>query len=77
MVMNTLLKTSVTQEICAVAILPFFWLITPTKLLTAWFPCMATLVIVFPIAVLLLFLGKGSDELPMLWGSFTISQRMP
>lgn len=77
MVMNTLLKTSVTQEICAVAILPFFWLITPTKLLTAWFPCMATLVIVFPIAVLLLLLGKGSDELPMLWGSFTISQRMP
>ena len=55
----------------------FFLADYPDKLLTAWFPRMATLVIVFPIAVLLLFLGKGSDELPMLWGSFTISQRMP
>jgi len=58
MVMNTLLKTSVAQEICAVAILPFFRLITLTKLLTAWFPCMATLVIVFSHSCTIIVLGK-------------------
>lgn len=57
-----------------IAIFFFFTLlITPTKLLIAWFPYMATLVIVLPIAVQLLFLGKGSDGLPILGGSFTIS----